>query len=125
MGEDEGDYSQINKYKVKYKGEKVKELLKTKRIDATLINPLYITGIDKDVLEKLKIDHQIVITLEDEIKNGGFWEKIASYYGDSDLKVLNYGAEKEFTDRVELEELYRKYRLTPELIVEDIEKILK
>lgn len=140
MGEDKTDYSKINRYKVKYRGEKVaiialgtfyglgedvRELLKNKGIDATLINPLYITGMDKEVLDELKENHQIVITLEDGIKNGGFGEKIASYYGDSEMRVLNYGADKEFTDRVELKELYKRYHLTPELIVEDIERVFE
>lgn len=140
MYEEKIDYSQINKYRVNCEGEKVaiialgtfyalgervKELLmKNLSIDATLINPLYITGLDKKVLERLKDNHQVVITLEDGIVNGGFGEKIASYYGNSSLKVLNYGADKEFTDRVELSELYNRYRLNPEQIVEDIEKIL-
>ena len=93
-------------------------------IDATLINPSYTTGLDKELLEDLKSEHQIVITLEDGVLQGGFGEKIASYYGGSDIKVLNFGADKEFTDRTPLEELYQRYHLTPELIVEDIKNIL-
>ena len=138
--EDRTDYSISNKFKLEEKGEKiallglgnffnlakdVKDEIKNKlNINATLINPRYITGVDKELLESLKADHKIVITLEDGILNGGFGEKIARFYGNSDMKVLNYGAKKEFTDRVPLEKLYQSYRLTKELIVEDVKKCL-
>lgn len=138
---DENDYSKINRYKLVEKGEKVailalgtffnlgekvKKLLKEKvDINATLINPLYITGIDKDLLENLKENHKVVITLEDGILNGGFGEKIASYYGNSDMKVLNFGAKKEFTDRISIEELYNRYKLNDTQIVDEILKVVK
>ena len=51
---------------------------------------------------------------------GGFGEQIASFYGASAVKVLNFGAKKEFTDNVPLETLYEQFHLTPELIVKDI-----
>ena len=94
-------------------------------INATLINPRYITGLDKEMLEELTENHQVVITLEDGILNGGFGEKIASFYGNKDMKVLNFGAHKEFTNRVPLAELYERYHLTEELIVNDIKAVLK
>ena len=94
-------------------------------INATLINPRYITGLDKEMLEELTENHQVVITLEDGIINGGFGEKIASFYGNKDIKVLNFGAHKEFTNRVPLAELYERYHLTEELIVNDIKAVLK
>ena len=133
------DYSNLNKYLVEQQGKdiaiigvgdffelgkKVANILKDKGISATLINPRYITGIDTELLNQLKESHKIVITLENGILNGGFGEKIASFYGDSDIKVLNFSAKKEFTDREPLDKLYEKYHLTPELIVQDIEKVL-
>ncbi len=134
--EDRTDYSILNKFKLEEKGEKVailglgnffhlakdiKTELKSKfNIDATLINPKFITGIDKEMLEALKSNHSVVITLEDGLLNGGFGEKIARFYGNSDTKVLCYGATKEFTDRISLDELYTKFRLKKELIIEDI-----
>lgn len=138
---DDTDYSKLNKFKMVEKGsdiaivglgnffslaQSVKEEIKTKLgIDATLINPKFITGIDEDKLEDLKANHKLVITLENGILNGGFGEKISRFYGDSDMKVLNFGAEKEFTDRVPLEGLYKKYHLTKELIVDDVKKCLE
>lgn len=137
---DNTDYSQLNKYKLVEKGEKVaiiaagnffglgrqvKEELKTQlNIDATLINPRFLTGVDFDMLETLKKDHSVVITLEDGELDGGFGEKITRFYGNSSMKVLNFGSKKEFTDRVPLEELYNRYHLTKELIVSDIKGIL-
>ena len=137
--EDRTDYSILNKYEVTengsdvaiiglgnfyHLGKKVKELLKNENINATLINPKFITGIDEELLNKLKENHKLVITLEDGCLDGGFGEKISRFYGDSDVKVLNFGGEKEFTDRVPLKVLYEKYHLTPELIVKDCKKCL-
>ncbi|OKZ75079.1 MAG: 1-deoxy-D-xylulose-5-phosphate synthase [Clostridium sp. 26_22] len=134
------DYSNINKFKVEEKGEKVailalgdfyqlgeevsKELKEKLNVNATLINPRYITGLDKELLEELKVNHDIVITLEDGILQGGFGEKIASFYGDSDIKVKNYGIEKAFYDRYNVNELLKANRITREQITEDVEKML-
>lgn len=130
------DYSKLNKFKVEEQGDtvailglgnflglgkQVKNELKEKLgINATLINPRYISGCDKELLEALKQNHKLVITLEDGLLDGGFGEKITRFYGSSEMKVLNFGAKKEFTDRVPLNELYERYHLTKELITEDI-----
>ena len=107
-------------------GRKVQEKLNAETgINATLINPRFITGIDKEMLTDLLESHKLVITLEDGLLDGGFGEKISRFYGDKDMKVLNFGATKEFTDRVSMEELYERYHLTEELIVEDIKNALK
>ena len=95
------------------------KLFEKKGIKPTLINPRYITGIDKDLLEKLKSEHQLVITLEDGALCGGFGEKIASYYGTSAMKVLNYGLKKEFLDRYNPSEILKMNRLTDTQIVDD------
>ena len=134
------DYSKLNKFKLVEKGGKVailglgnffnlgkevKKALKEKLgFDATLINPVFMTGVDEELLDELKKDHKVVITLEDGILDGGFGEKVARYYGNSDMKVLNFGGKKEFTDRTPIEELYNRYHLTSELIVKDIEEVL-
>lgn len=138
--EDQTDYSILNKFKVVEKGSKVallglgnffglakdvkQELKKKLNIDATLINPRFITGVDEELLESLKTNHNIVITLEDGVLDGGFGEKITRFYGNSDMKVLNFGGKKEFTDRVPLDELYKRYHLTKELITEDVKNCL-
>lgn len=137
---DNTDYSILNKYKVAESGEKVaiiglgdffelgkkvKSELKNKLgIDATLINPKFITGIDKELLESLKQNHSVVITLESGELDGGFGEKITRFYGNSDIKVLNYGSFKEFTDRTSMDELLTRYRLKPELIADDVKNII-
>ena len=93
-------------------------------IDATVINPYYITGLDEEMLEDLKKDHSVVITLEDGILDGGFGEKIARFYGDSTMKVLNFGLKKEFLDRYNVTEVLKDNHLTKEQIVEDTARIL-
>ena len=135
--EPEKDYGKtLNRYEVSHRGEKVAilglgsfyqlgeavaaRLKEEKGVDATLVNPRYITGVDEALLDDLKQDHTLVITLEDGVLDGGFGEKIARYYGPSDMKVLNYGVKKEFIDRYDVEEQMKKNRLTVPQIVEDI-----
>lgn len=129
------DWSQLNTYEVTEKGNKIAliglgtfyslalqtaEMLEKKGIHATVINPYYITGLDKGLLEKLKADHDTVVTLEDGILNGGFGEKIARFYGSSDMKVYNYGLKKEFLDRYDVNEVLKENHLTAEQIVNDV-----
>ena len=107
-------------------GKKVKEKLKSEiGVNATLINPRFISGIDEKLLYELLEEHKLVITLEDGVIEGGFGEKISRFYGDKNIKVLNFGADKEFTNGVSKDELYERYHLTEELIVEDIKKALE
>ena len=137
----ESDFHNINTYKKVESGKdiaiiglgdfyhlrkKVKEKLKSEiGVNATLINPRFISGIDKKLLYELLEEHKLVITLEDGVINGGFGEKISRFYGNKNIKVLNFGADKEFTNGVSKDELYERYHLKEELIVEDIKKALE
>lgn len=130
------DYSVLNKYEVKEKGsdlaiiglgtfyplavEAAKLYEEKTGVKATVINPYYITGIDEELLTSLKSDHKTVITLEDGILDGGFGEKIARFYGDSDVKVLNFGLKKEFLDRYNPADILKENHLTKEQIVNDV-----
>lgn len=130
------DYSDINKFKVEQKGEKIailalgdfyqlgeelaKEIKEKLNITSTLINPRYITGLDKELLNELKQNHNQVITLEDGILEGGFGEKIASFYGNTDMKVKNYGIKKAFYDKYDVNELLKANKLTPQQILAEI-----
>lgn len=130
------DYSDINKFKVEQKGEKIailalgdfyqlgeelaKEIKEKLNITPTLINPRYITGLDEELLNKLKQNHNQVITLEDGILEGGFGEKIASFYGNTDMKVKNYGIKKAFYDKYDVKELLKANKLTPQQILAEI-----
>ena len=101
--------------------EKVAAELKTQHnIDATIVNPRFISGIDTTLIDQLQVNHDLIITLEDGQVEGGFGSKVAAYCGTKAVKVINYGATKDFTDRVSLTELYDRYRLNPEQIIEDI-----
>lgn len=107
-------------------GKEVKErLLREKSINATLINPRCITGLDSEMLNELKNHHRIVITLEDGVLDGGFGEKISRFYSDSQMRVKNYGLEKKFTDRLSMDEILHRNQLTSEQIAEDIINLLE
>ena len=133
------DYSTID-YEIAHQGSEVaifavgdfwqlgedvrKELQKKLNINATLINPKTVTNIDQQDLHHLQEDHDIVVTLEDGNLSGGFGETIDRYYSASEMKVLNFGAPREFSDNVPYDVLAEWYHLTPELIVDDIEKVV-
>ena len=102
------------------KGENVVRMLADKGIDATLVNPRYLNEVDVEALEALKMNHKLVVTLEDGCKDGGFGERIASYYGTSDMKVLVCGIKKGLYDRYDVEQLLKDNRLLDEQIVEDV-----
>ena len=135
------DYGDLNKYEVYQQGSDVaiialgtffgigmqaaEVIEKRTGVKPTLINPIYITGIDVELLESLKATHKAVITLEDGILDGGFGEKIARFYGNSDMKVANLGLKKEFLDRYNPDDVLRENGLTPELIAEKAEQLTK
>ena len=130
------DFSILNKYEVKEQGSEVAfiglgtfyplavesaKLYEAKTgTKATVINPCYITGVDTELLNSLKANHKTVVTIEDGILDGGFGEKIARFYGDSDVKTLNFGLKKEFLDRYDPTEILKKNHLTKEQIVDDV-----
>lgn len=130
----EADYSCLNRYQVTHQGSQIAvialggfyelgrqvvDAYKEKNIDATLINPRYITGLDTDLLENLRANHHTVITLEDGQLDGGFGEKIARFYGNSEMKVRCYGARKEFVDRFQYDDFLKSNHLTAQQIVNE------
>ena len=135
------DYSDLNKAVVCKEGEKVaviavgdffsigekvvEQFKKETGVQATLINPRYITGLDTELLDALKKTHSVVVTIEDGSIDGGYGQKVASYYGDSSMRVLNFGLKKEFIDRYDANEVLKTNGLTPENIVSKIKATLK
>ena len=133
---DTTDYSILNKNRVTQKGSKVslfglgnfydlakevaKELADKHGITATLVNPKFITGLDAELLDSLESEHQVVVTLEDGILEGGYGQMVASYLGNTDLKVQNYGVEKAFHDRYNAKKLLAENGVTVNNIVKNI-----
>lgn len=135
------DFSELNKYEITQKGSKIaiialgsfyrlgmeaaKKIEEATGTATTIINPYYITGLDTQMLEKLKEDHSVVITLEDGILDGGFGQKISAFYGNSEVKVLNFGFKKTFPDRYDVNEILRENHLTAAQIADDSLTLLK
>ncbi|EFQ56773.1 putative 1-deoxy-D-xylulose-5-phosphate synthase [Streptococcus downei F0415] len=133
---DQTDYSILNKNQVTQEGSQVaifglgnfyglaQEVAKTLEdqhgIKATLVNPKFITGLDKGLLDSLSAKHQLVVTLEDGLLEGGYGQTIASYLGNTDIKVQNYGIDKHFHDRYDRQELMAKNGLSVDTIVKNI-----
>ncbi len=134
------DFSKINSFKMEREGEKVailalgdfyqmgeslaNEIQSELGFDPTLVNPRFASGLDVEMLESLKKNHSIVITLEDGIIEGGFGQKVSSFYGTSEIKVKNYGLKKEFYDRYDPQELLKSLGITNEDMISDIKRML-
>ncbi len=96
-------------------GEKVAD-----KLGASLVNPVSANILDKDTLDKLANENKVIVTLEDNLLDGGFGEKVASYLGDKDVKILNYGQKRVYTDQVPLKQILKDNRMTVDQIVEDV-----
>lgn len=131
----QADWSDLNKFKIEKRGDtvaligegtflglaqEVAQNLEKQGVKATVINPRYLSGLDTAMLDDLKADHRLVVTVEDGVLDGGFGEKVARYYGPTDMKVMNYGLEKKFEDRYDYGRLLEANRLTAPQITEDI-----
>lgn len=101
-------------------GEQVSSALKDRGIEATLINPRFISGLDESLLDSLVSDHRLVVTLEDGALEGGYGEKVARHFGPTSVKSLCFGARKEFVDRYAPADFFAANHLTVPQIVEDI-----
>ncbi|MDD6538522.1 MAG: 1-deoxy-D-xylulose-5-phosphate synthase [Bacteroidales bacterium] len=101
-------------------GEQVCRALKDRGIEATLINPRFISGLDESLLDSLVSDHRLVVTLEDGALEGGYGEKVARHFGPTSVKTLCFGARKEFVDRYAPADFFAANHLTVPQIVEDI-----
>ena len=139
-GSVDSDYSELNKNLITQKGDKIavfalgdfyqlgEELCdhieKEIGIAPTLINPRYITGLDVELLNSLKENHQVVLTMEDGVLDGGYGQKIASFYGPSAMKVMNYGLKKEFIDRFNASEILKENKITIEDMINDLKSII-
>ena len=135
------DYSNLNKYQVVQEGTEVALIgagnfaalasaaaaqLEAEGIHATVVNPIFLSGLDTVLLERLKEKHSLILTLEDGILDGGFGQKIAAYYGmNANVRVRCYGLSKEFHDRYDAAELAREHHLTAEQIAADTLMALK
>ena len=135
------DYSALNKYQIVQEGAEVAILgagnfaqlasaaadeLEKEGIHATVINPIFLSGLDTILLDRLKEKHRLILTLEDGILDGGFGQKVASFYGmDAAIRVRNYGLSKAFHDRYDAAELAREHHLTAEQIAADTLMALK
>jgi len=135
----EDDYSSLNRFAVTHEGSSVaiigagnfyglaeqtaKELL-AQGVDATVINPRYLTGLDTKLLEELRRTHRVVATMEDGCLAGGFGEKVASFYGGTEMRVKNFGIPKAFYDRYDYAKLAEENHLAPQLAAKDILALL-
>ena len=136
---DTTDYSILNKSEVTRRGEgiallglgnfyhlanQVADELAKEGINATVVNPKFASGLDEELLEELKANHSVVFTLEDGVVEGGWGQRVASFYGPSNMRVKNYGIAKEFHDRYDATELLRENGVSLEQIVADAKQVL-
>lgn len=134
------DFSHINTFKVEQEGSKVAILAlggfyqkgeelatvieKELSFKPTLVNPRFASGVDEKLLTDLRQKHQLVITLEDGIVEGGFGQKVATFYAPTNTKVKVYGLKKAFYDRYNPEDLLHQSGMNTDQIISDIKKLL-
>ena len=95
-------------------------------IRATVVNPLYLSGLDVDLLTSLAANHSLILTIEDGILEGGFGQKVAAFYADKPgIRVKNYGLPKAFFNRYDPSALAREYHLTAPQIAADVLRELR
>ena len=139
--EDNTNYAEINKNKIIKKGSKVAifgigkmidmandiayKLKKEKNLDITIINPLFLSGLDEKLLNSLKNNHQLIITLEDGELMGGYGQNISSFYGQNEISVKNYGISKKFHTDFAAEELLAENGMSISNIYNFITKFLE
>ena len=139
--EDSTDYSIYNKNKVMCEGSKValfavgilvpmameiaKKVKEDIGLEITVVNPLFLTGLDEDLLNNLKDNHSLVLTIEDGELMGGYGQNIASFYGDTDMKVKNYGISKAFHTDFEPEKLLEENEISVDKISEVIKEYIE
>lgn len=136
---DTTDYSVLNKSEVTRRGEgiallglgnfyhlanQVADELAKDGINATVVNPKFASGLDKELLEELKINHSVVFTLEDGVVEGGWGQRVASFYGPVNMRVKNYGIAKEFHDRYDANDLLYENGVSLDQIVSDAKQLL-
>lgn len=122
------DYSDLNRFKVvkegkdvaviaagdfMAKGKEVVGLLAEKGIDATLINPRFVSGVDMALIKGLSANHRLVVTIEDGSVEGGFGQRVASAVGPTGMRCLNFGLAKKFEDHYEVDALEKANNLEP------------
>lgn len=101
--------------------EEIAEQLKMQHgITPTVINPKFISGVDKELLDAVARAHKLVVTLEDGIREGGYGQMIASYLGDREIAVKNYGLEKKFYDNYRAADVLSELGITAEAITKDV-----
>ena len=59
----------------------VTENLRNRGYEPTLVNMRFVKPLDMDLLEILREDHSLIVTLEENVKSGGFGEQVMTYYG--------------------------------------------
>lgn len=138
---DTTDYSIYNKNKIEQNGEKVaifavgpmlemamkvaKKVKEELGLNITVVNPRFLTGLDEDLLNELKLNHQLVITLEDGELMGGYGQNIASFYGTDKMQVKNYGISKAFHTDFKAEDLLAENGMSVENLFNEIKEFIK
>lgn len=125
-------------YEITQKGEKVciiaegnfyylgleatKLIEKELHFKPTLINPRILTHLDEKTLSSLKENHQLIITIEDGVIDGGFGEDIANYFSLTNMKVKTLGLHKKFIDQFNYNDILFQEGITSSQIKEFVKK---
>ena len=98
---------------------------KTYKLDATIINALFVKPLDEDYLDKLIKKNENILTIEDNILNGGLGSQISFYLAKKGFggRIISMGFDDCFVPQGSVDELYKKEGLTIEKIKSNVEKL--
>ncbi len=97
----------------------VVELLKEDGIEASLVNVRFVSPIDNDMLDELSKDHKLFITMEENVRAGGYGQQVTDYicqYKKQSIRHMNISIPNEFIEQGGVDELYEKLGLDAQSI---------
>ena len=106
--------------------EHIREKLKVKGCSCSLVNGRFIKPIDTDVIDRLAPSHQFFITLEENVKAGGFGERVTDYLKQKwpETPVMNITLPDDYVEHGDVTKLRSVLGIDSDSIMEKIEKKL-
>mgnify|MGYP002673506405 FL=1 len=102
----------------------IREALKAKGYSVTLVNARFVKPVDEKLLENLNENHRLIVTMEENVLNGGFGERVLRIARDMNLKckVINVAIPNVYVEHGNIEILKKEIGLDKETILNKIQK---
>ena len=100
----------------------VTENLRKKGYEPTLVNMRFVKPLDTELLDSIKEDHSLIVTMEENVKSGGFGEQVMTYYGSRmhGPAVRIVAIEDRFVPHGSVEDLMRQQQMDSDSVTERV-----